>query len=137
MTERTPVAYAAYKAVVEEMTRASAARDAANVALAAAEQRVRDIEAELLRVRTTGHGAAHELDNIAIELGLGHSPQAGVVAAEVRRMKGNEQRVAALTTAIDTVLKRWGEANRQTRMPVQEWFTGAGGMAELILIGGK
>lgn len=41
---------------------------------------------ELLRVRTTEHAAAHELDNIAIELGLGHSPKAGVVAEYVRKL---------------------------------------------------
>ena len=41
---------------------------------------------ELLRVRTAGHGAAHELDNIAIECGLGHSPKAGVVAEHVRQL---------------------------------------------------
>jgi hypothetical protein len=48
---------------------------------------VAELEAELLRVRTTGHAAAHELDNIAIECGLGHSPQPGTVAAHVREMK--------------------------------------------------
>ena len=62
--------------------------------------RARDLEAELLRVRTVGHGAAHELDNIAVELGLGHSPQAGVVAAEVRRLKAAEQRVVELEAAL-------------------------------------
>ena len=41
---------------------------------------------ELHRVRTTGHGAAHELDNIAVELGLGHSPKPGAVAEKVRSM---------------------------------------------------
>lgn len=29
------------------------------------------LEAELLRVRTTAHGAAHQLDNIAVEQGWG------------------------------------------------------------------
>lgn len=48
--------------------------------------RIRTLEAELLRVRTTGHAAAHELDNIAIELGLGHSPKPGIVAEEVRKL---------------------------------------------------
>lgn len=53
---------------------------------------MRELEAELLRVRTAGHGAAHELDNIAVEAGIGHSPRPGVVAAYVRGLKeaGNE-----------------------------------------------
>lgn len=45
------------------------------------------LEAELLRVRTTGHGAAHELDNIAVECGLGHSPKPGEVAAHIRQLR--------------------------------------------------
>lgn len=36
-------------------------------------RRIAELEAELLRVRTTAHGAAHQLDNIAIEQGWGHS----------------------------------------------------------------
>ena len=49
--------------------------------------RIATLEAELLRVRTTGHGAAHELDNIAVECGLGHSPKPGDVAAHVRQLR--------------------------------------------------
>lgn len=60
--------------------------------LAAALARAESAEAELLRVRTTGHGAAHELDNIAIECGLGHSPKPGVVAAHVRAMKDRAEK---------------------------------------------
>lgn len=45
------------------------------------------LRAELLRVRTTGHGAAHELDNIAVECGLGHSPAPGAVSAYVRGLR--------------------------------------------------
>lgn len=41
---------------------------------------------ELLRVRTTQAAAAHELDNIAIELGLGHSPKPLQVQEKVRAM---------------------------------------------------
>lgn len=48
------------------------------------------LNAELLRVRTTGHGAAHELDNIAVESGLGHSPKPGEVAEYVRRLRAIE-----------------------------------------------
>lgn len=51
------------------------------------EQLLRNRDAELLRVRTTGHAAAHELDNIAIECGLGHSPKPGVVANHVRLLR--------------------------------------------------
>lgn len=47
----------------------------------------RTLSEELLRVRTRGHGAAHELDNIAVEAGLGHSPAPGVVADYVRRLR--------------------------------------------------
>jgi hypothetical protein len=52
-----------------------------------AEDKLAALEAELLRVRTTGHGAAHELDNIAVECGLGHSPKPGDVAAHVRQLR--------------------------------------------------
>lgn len=52
-----------------------------------ANARIAALEAELLRVRTTGHGAAHELDNIAVECGLGHSPKPGEVAAHVRQLR--------------------------------------------------
>lgn len=48
--------------------------------LAEAEKVIASLNAELHRVRTTQHGAAHELDNIAVESGLGHSPKPGTVA---------------------------------------------------------
>jgi len=59
----------------------------ANRKLAFATKLIATLEAELLRVRTTGHGAAHELDNIAVECGLGHSPKPGDVAAHVRTLE--------------------------------------------------
>lgn len=49
--------------------------------------RIATLEAELLRVRTTGHAAAHEIDNIAVECGLGHSPKPGDVAAHIRKLR--------------------------------------------------
>lgn len=52
-----------------------------------ARARLRERDAELLRVRTLGHAAAHELDNIAVELGLGHSPRPGAVADAVRELR--------------------------------------------------
>lgn len=55
--------------------------------LTAATARAEMLDAELLRVRTTGHEAAHELDNIAVECGLSHSPKPGDVSAHVRVMK--------------------------------------------------
>ncbi len=58
-----------------------------NAAIWQRDARIATLEAELLRVRTTGHGAAHELDNIAVECGLGHSPKPGDVAAHVRQLR--------------------------------------------------
>ena len=47
---------------------------------------VTERDTELLRVRTTGHAAAHELDNIAVECGMGHSPASGDVAKQIRTL---------------------------------------------------
>lgn len=72
--------------------------------LAAAIARADALEAELLRVRTTGHGAAHELDNIAIECGLGHSPKPGVVTANVRAMREREASAEELVSRLESAL---------------------------------
>lgn len=53
----------------------------------------RTLSEELLRVRTKGHGAAHELDNIAVEAGLGYSPAPGVVADYVRALRAERDRL--------------------------------------------
>lgn len=77
-------------------------------------------EAELLRVRTTGHAAAHELDNIAIECGLGHSPKPGTVAAHVREMK----KLAELYPLAWEECKKWREESGD-HDPASEkvWYT--------------
>lgn len=46
---------------------------------------VKELEAELLRVRTTGHAAAHHLDNMAIEQGFGAALPPMAIADAVRR----------------------------------------------------
>lgn len=73
------------------------------------------LEAELLRVRTTAHGAAHELDNIAVELGLGHSPKPTVVAEEVRKMR---ERIATLESTMGTLRQWTRDTDRAARLQI-------------------
>lgn len=49
-----------------------------------AREQVRERDAELLRVRTTGHGAAHAIDNLAIELGMGANVEPIEIARRIR-----------------------------------------------------
>lgn len=75
-----------------------------------AEQKITALESELLRVRTTGHGAAHELDNIAVECGLGHSPKPGTVAAHVRELES-----ACNVLGAEVYGMAWGEVGESWR----------------------
>lgn len=74
-------------------------------------------DAELLRVRTAQHGAAHELDNIAVECGLGHSPKPGDVAAHVRTL------TAQLAEARERAAK--AEAQQQNQRDSLENYSNA------------
>lgn len=65
---------------------------------------IKTLNEELLRIRTTNHGAAHELDNMAIELGLGHSPKPGAVAEAVRALVGENNALKAKASAFDTFI---------------------------------
>jgi hypothetical protein len=72
--------------------------------LAEKDRRIAELEGELLRVRTTGHAAAHELDNIAVESGIGHSPKPGTVAEHVRQQA---RRIAELEAGVGKTAPAW------------------------------
>lgn len=82
--------------------------------LTAATARAEMLDAELLRVRTTGHAAAHELDNIAIECGIGHSPTSGLVAAHVRALTARAEKAEALYA------KAWAECEAHRDYPTDD-----------------
>ena len=61
-------------------------------------------DAELLRVRTIGHGAAHQLDNLAVELGFGAALPADEIASKIRtKLAASQAENARLRGALDRI----------------------------------
>lgn len=73
--------------------------------LSAAIQRAEMLDRELLRVKTTQHGAAHALDNLGIELGCGHSARIEHIVDAVRGLNVERDEARA-------ELKKMAEAGR-------------------------